>query len=779
MRQNGSFTKRIVAATTGIVLAASTAACFREDKRPDGGKDQKKAVAELPTSELNAVATRRGLTDADLLAAVQTFTPTGGRDEYLSLVGTGTGGRVAVFGMPSMRILKYAGVFTPEAWQGYAYDDQSRALIEASGREDIQYSFGDLGLPALTLTAGRADGTSAFLVDAANARVAVFALDDYETKQIVVNPIFRGSFPALATTPNSEFIVQTTAAPELPGGTIANGDVSKTLRGGASFWRLVRSNVPDGAAHGFDRIHYDGSFTVELPPYLQSRPVTGRGKTADLVFIIGRCKAEPLFDTTSACAKGEAPSVLHVINWRTAVAALRKATKIRDHAVLTLGAVPGVLAQVDLPAGSDSLALSADGSRLAVTSATGGPLLILDATRLAGLGGTADAFGVPTVEAAGLTTASVAVGGPTSGAAFSLGDRLYATAIKPGRLLRIDAGKGTVLKDLELGYEPAGLLIPGAETVEASEKFAVVMNKRPQERMVSVGPIVGLQPQLIDISGESLRQIYDMSLPQATSLLGVAYNASLVKTVVRYKSGTDPRSGEISPVRTVAGQEKIIRDGKRVHVFATLVRSHITPELVEVEEGDTVSFHITNLEQAQDQTHGFTIGTYNVHGSWEPGKTASVTFVANRPGVFPYYCTEFCSALHLEMEGYLLVKPKGWKPAVDDVVAAVSGSSDEDKVQFEAKMQAIKDTQAVIDSVVTWLKDNKYESDPRAVELVTDALTQLEQTKSIQAKIDAAVGEQNWSSARLWAEQVFQYQVKAADAGLRAKKVISEAGGGQ
>ncbi|HLW57334.1 MAG TPA: hypothetical protein VKY27_08110, partial [Bacteriovoracaceae bacterium] len=63
-------------------------------------------------------------------------------------------------------------------------------------------------------------------------------------------------------------------------------------------------------------------------------------------------------------------------------------------------------------------------------------------------------------------------------------------------------------------------------------------------------------------------------------------------------------------------------------------------------------------EQARDQTHGFTIDTYNVHGSWEPGKTATLTFVADRPGVFPFYCTEFCSALHLEMQGYLLVKPR-------------------------------------------------------------------------------------------------------------------------
>ena len=120
---------------------------------------------------------------------------------------------------------------------------------------------------------------------------------------------------------------------------------------------------------------------------------------------------------------------------------------------------------------------------------------------------------------------------------------------------------------------------------------------------------------------------------------------------------TDTRSGELSPYRTLAGKEHVERKGNRVHVFATVIRSHINPETVEVEEGDVVTFHITNLEQAQDQTHGFTVDTYNVHGSWEPGKVASVTFTADMPGVFPYYCTEFCSALHLEMMGYLLVKP--------------------------------------------------------------------------------------------------------------------------
>jgi hypothetical protein len=53
----------------------------------------------------------------------------------------------------------------------------------------------------------------------------------------------------------------------------------------------------------------------------------------------------------------------------------------------------------------------------------------------------------------------------------------------------------------------------------------------------------------------------------------------------------------------------------------------------------------------------FTIGSYDVHSSLEPGKHVDITFVADKEGTFPFYCTEFCSALHLEMAGYLLVEP--------------------------------------------------------------------------------------------------------------------------
>ena len=109
----------------------------------------------------------------------------------------------------------------------------------------------------------------------------------------------------------------------------------------------------------------------------------------------------------------------------------------------------------------------------------------------------------------------------------------------------------------------------------------------------------------------------------------------------------------------VGGKERIERHGNEVHVYMTAIRSHFTPEHIRVKQGDKVVLHITNIERAHDATHGFAIAKYNVHLSLEPGESETATFIADTPGVFPYYCTEFCSALHLERSGYLLVEPRG------------------------------------------------------------------------------------------------------------------------
>ena len=89
----------------------------------------------------------------------------------------------------------------------------------------------------------------------------------------------------------------------------------------------------------------------------------------------------------------------------------------------------------------------------------------------------------------------------------------------------------------------------------------------------------------------------------------------------------------------------------------TVVRSHFTPEHVKVKKGDHVIWHLTNLERTRDATHGFALSGYNINLSLEPGEDETIEFDADMPGTFTYYCTEFCSALHLEMLGYFLVEP--------------------------------------------------------------------------------------------------------------------------
>ncbi len=120
--------------------------------------------------------------------------------------------------------------------------------------------------------------------------------------------------------------------------------------------------------------------------------------------------------------------------------------------------------------------------------------------------------------------------------------------------------------------------------------------------------------------------------------------------------GWDPHTGAVDPNATLPGQERVERNGNNVEIWITAIRSHFTPENIDIRKGDQVVWHITNVERAYDATHGFALPGHNVNLSIEPGEPATVEFDANNSGVFNFYCTEFCSALHLEMMGHLLVR---------------------------------------------------------------------------------------------------------------------------
>ncbi len=215
-----------------------------------------------------------------------------------------------------------------------------------------------------------------------------------------------------------------------------------------------------------------------------------------------------------------------------------------------------------------------------------------------------------------------------------------------------------VLDKISVHYNIGHLVAAEGDTVSPDGKYVVAMNKMSIDRFTGVGPLYPQNFQLIDVSGDKMRLLYDMPIGIGEPHYAQMIKADKLKPLKVYAPGTDPYTGEPDPFAVTGGKERIERHGDVVDVYMTAIRSHFTPDQIEVNQGDTVHLHVTNIEQAEDQTHGFTLDMFNINLSLEPGKSENVTFKADVPGVFPFYCTEFCSALHLEMTGYLLVKPK-------------------------------------------------------------------------------------------------------------------------
>ena len=91
-------------------------------------------------------------------------------------------------------------------------------------------------------------------------------------------------------------------------------------------------------------------------------------------------------------------------------------------------------------------------------------------------------------------------------------------------------------------------------------------------------------------------------------------------------------------------------------------------------------------------------------------------------------------------------------------------------------MKTNVDTQAVIDSVVAYITSHNYQDFPTVVALVEDATDQLGFAQGAKEKSEAAAAKQDWQNAMLWANQWWQYQVKTADLGLRAKTFLEQNG---
>ena len=777
----GSILKKVLLGTsTSLVLVLG--GCSGADNSGQETSDTKTATSSQASGSLKKVMEARGLTEKDVLAAAKTYVPTGGRDEFIAVSSGGQSGQIFLYGIPSMRILKYIGVFTPEPWQGYGFDDESKKILDKGSLmpNGQRVHFGDTHHPAISETDGAYDGEFVFINDKANPRIAVIDMKDFETKQIVVNPIMKSEHGGAFVSPNTEYVMEATqyAAP-LERGYVPLSEFNEKYRGAVTYWKFDRE-------HG--RLDEKKSFSIELPPYSQDLSDFGKRASAGWSFTNSFCteryiggieSGRPPFE--AGCSQKDT-DFLHIVNWKKAEALFKagKTKKINGHDVITMktAIAEGILFLLPEPKSPHGVDVSPDGKFIIVSGKLDTHASVFSFDKIQNLiknkdFASVDPYGIPILDMKKSLHTQVSVGlGPLHTQYDSKECVVYTSIYVDSQITKWDYCEGKILDTLHIHYNVGHLVTMEGDSVNPQGKYLVALNKLAIDRFNPVGPLHPQNHQLIDISGDKMQLLYDMPVPLGEPHYVVAIKADKLKPIVRYETGWNSRTDEKSEYRTRPGRERIEKKDGVTHVYGTLIRSHITPEIIEVEEGDTVSLHFTNVERAQDQTHGFAVNGHNVNLSVEPGKTASATFKVTRAGVYPYYCTEFCSALHLEMQGYLIVRPKGTK-ASDGKVSEGQIYTQED---YNKQVAINVETQGVIDSVVGYITARNFKEFPTTVSLVEDATDQLNFAAKAKKKSEDFAAAGDWNNATLWAQQWFQYQVKTADLGLRAKTHLDENG---
>jgi nitrous-oxide reductase len=622
-------------------------------------------------ASLQELMQARNLTEADVQAALKTYTPTGRHDEYFIVSSGGHGGNMIIAGIPSMRILKYIGVFTPEPWQGFGYGDQSGALLENAKVHGKTITWADTHHPALSETAGEYDGQFAFLNDKNSPRIAVIDLSDFTTKQIVAGNLFGSEHGGCFVTPDTTYIIEASQYPTPLGGEFAPVEqYNEKYRGGAIFWKFDRKK---------GRIDASQSFAIEFPPYTQDLADAGK-KVSDGWAFINSINTERAYGGNT---EGRPPmesgysqndmDYLHVVNWRRAEELVKagKANTIQGMRVLPLevAAAEGVLFFVPEPKSPHGVDVAPDGDDIVVGGKLDTHTTVFSFSKIKALAEAKefegkDTYGVPILSFDKSIRGQCEIGLGPLHTQFDDKGFAYTSVFIESVVAKWSLRDLKVVEKIPSHYNVGHLATAEGDTVSPDGKYLVMMNKWALDRFAGVGPLLPQNFQLVDIGGEKLQHLYDMPIPLGEPHYAQIIKADKIKAREVYSpAGINPLTDETDPYAVEGGKERVERKADGVHVYMTAVRSHFTPDTIRVKEGDTVHLHITSIEQAHDATHGFTLSGHNIQLSLEPGEHNNVTFKADRPGVFPMYCTEFCSALHLEMAGYLLVEPAAGGPS--------------------------------------------------------------------------------------------------------------------
>jgi nitrous-oxide reductase len=603
-------------------------------------------------------------------AAEKVYVAPGEQDEFYAFLSGGYSGNLTVYGLPSGRMFKEIPVFSQFPTNGYGYSEETKPMLNTSHGF---VPWDDSHHPDISQTNGELDGRWIFINGNNTPRIARISLTTFETEEIIEVPNSAGNHSSSFVTENTEYVVAGTRfSVPIPQKDMPISDYKGNFRGSLSF---ISVDPEEG--------HMDIKFQILMPGFNYDLSHPGRGKSHGWFFFT-------TYNTEEANSLQEVNSsqndkdFIAAVNWKkieeyvnngggTMMPAnyahnlydesTHSATTTMKKEVLTVDPlnVPGAVFFLPTPKSPHGCDVDPTGNYIIGNGKLSADLTVHSFDNmLAAIEGEkfdGEAYGIPILKFEDVLAGTVKSGGlgPLH-TEFDGKGNAYTTFFISSEVVKWKLGTWEVIDRKPTFYSVGHLMIPGGNSRKPFGKYVVALNKITKDRYLPTGPEMEHSAQIYDISGEKMELLYDFPThgePHYAAGIPASILAPKSKKIYRLDENKHPYA-VLSP-----DQARVERNGKEVHIYMSTIRSHFTPDNIEgVKVGDKVFFHITNHEQDFDVPHGFAmIGQNTSEILVMPGQTKTSVWEPKKVGVWPFYCTDFCSALHQEMQGYVRVSP--------------------------------------------------------------------------------------------------------------------------